>query len=156
MKNRNVITCAFAGHRQVHSAEVEKKVGEILEALLLLGDRFEFLCGGMGEFDSLCAAQVRRLKKEHSDKYIRLCLVTPYLLSKLDPLGKDLLLKYDEILFPSGIESVFWKQAIPARNRWMVDHADFLIAYVLYPWGGAYQTLCYAQKTGSWIFRLAV
>ena len=38
------------------------------------------------------------------------------------------------------------RYAITHRNRYMVDKADFVVSYVLHGWGGAAQTLEYAQQ----------
>ena len=53
---------------------------------------------------------------------------------------------YDEILFPGELEGVHYKAAITKRNRWLIDHVDYLIAYIYKDHGGAYTTLRYAQK----------
>ena len=36
--------------------------------------------------------------------------------------------------------------AISYRNRWMVESADVVVAYVLHDWGGAAKTLRYAKQ----------
>ncbi len=40
-------------------------------------------------------------------------------------------------MLPEGIEAVHPKYAIVWRNRWMLQRADYVIAYVTHPWGGA-------------------
>ena len=60
--------CTFAGHRQVFEPKIEERVKETLESLIGRGHRLVFLCGGMGQFDALCASAVRSLKKRHPEK----------------------------------------------------------------------------------------
>ncbi|MBR0425166.1 MAG: hypothetical protein IJK01_03485 [Clostridia bacterium] len=43
-----------------------------------------------------------------------------------------------------------WKMC---RNERMIDRSDVVIAYVSHSFGGAYQTLCYAQRKQKRIVR---
>lgn len=138
--------CTFAGHRQVFEPKIEERVKETLESLIGRGHRLVFLCGGMGQFDALCAGAVRWLKKKHPEKDIQLCLVIPYFSGKLNADRSFFQSLYDEILMPDGVEYAHYKAAIPKRNRWMVDQADCLISYIIRQYGGAYQTCRYAMK----------
>ena len=36
----------------------------------------------------------------------------------------------------------------------MVDMADVIVSYVMHDWGGAYQTLCYAKRSGKTVIQL--
>ena len=55
---------------------------------------------------------------------------------------------YDEVLYPLDSKT-YSKAAITQKNRWMIDNADILVAFV---WderrGGAMTTLKYAEKQG--------
>lgn len=53
---------------------------------------------------------------------------------------------YDEIVIPDEISGVYYKAAISKRNRWVVDHADYLITYITTDHGGAYNTFRYALR----------
>lgn len=55
------------------------------------------------------------------------------------------IIAFDDILFPE-IENIPKKYAILERNRWMIKHANFLIAYVDYSWGGAFKAFEFALK----------
>ena len=57
-----MLVCTFAGHRQVFAADVAQKARDALERLVEIDRELTFYTGGMGEFDSLCAAAVRRLR----------------------------------------------------------------------------------------------
>lgn len=52
---------------------------------------------------------------------------------------------YDSTVYPP-LEAVPRRFAITHRNRWMVDVADVVVAYVLHDWGGAATTLRYANQ----------
>ena len=56
-----MITCVFAGHRQIFKANISEKVKEALEKLIETESRIVFLNGNMGRFDDVCAGAVRIL-----------------------------------------------------------------------------------------------
>lgn len=96
-----------------------------------------FLLGGYGQLDALAAAVVREQKKQHPQ--IRSVLVLPYLDRTFDAAD------YDETVYPP-LENVPRRYAITRRNEYMADCADVIVAYVIHSFGGAYKTLCYAQR----------
>ena len=61
---------------------------------------------------------------------------------------------YDLILYPE-LENKPKRYAITYRNRYMVEVADYIIAYVTHDWGGAYATYQHAKKKGKTVFNLA-
>ena len=65
----------LCGHRQVFAADVAQKARDALERLVEIDRELTFYTGGMGEFDSLCAAAVRRLRARHPEARVRLYLV---------------------------------------------------------------------------------
>ena len=46
------------------------------------------------------------------------------------------------------------KAAIPARNRYMVEHAAYALCYIEHTWGGAAQTYKMAVKKGLTVLNL--
>ncbi len=60
---------------------------------------------------------------------------------------------YDSVVYP-GIEDKPPKFAITYRNRYMIDKADLVIAYINHEWGGAYKTYSYAKRKGKRIINL--
>ena len=54
--------------------------------------------------------------------------------------------QYDGIIIPDELIGVHPKAAIQKRNRWMVDRAELLIAFVSRDFGGAYETMKYARR----------
>ena len=51
-------------------------------------------------------------------------------------------------VYPDGFEKYHFKAAIPARNKFMVDNANYAICYVNHGWGGAAKTYERAKKKG--------
>jgi len=136
----------FCGHREILSGEdeIRKRLIEEVENLINKGAT-EFLLGGYGSFDYMCAGVVKELKQKYP--HIKSILVKPYLNKPFD----DWL--YDESEYPP-IENAPKKFAIIKRNEYMVDRADTLIAYVKYETGGAATTLRYAVKKNKAIIQI--
>lgn len=142
------MTVTFCGHREILSGEdeIRKKLAEEIEKTISLGAT-EFLLGGYGKFDYMCAGVVKNFKEKYP--FIKSVLVTPYLHSKFD------CWLYDESEYPP-IENTVKKFAIVKRNEYMVDKADIVIAYVKNQTGGAAATLKYALKKNKTIINIAL
>lgn len=128
----------FCGHSQIsQSEELEKWLYAITKNLIEKGAS-TFYLGGYGAFDRLAASVLRSQKKWHPQ--IELVLVLAYLNTRKQTSD------YDRTVYPS-LETVPRRFAISHRNRWMVEAADVVVAYVLHDWGGAATTLrCAKQK----------
>lgn len=150
-----MITCTFAGHREVYQSHISEKLEQEIEKILDLDESFRFLVGGMGDFDGLCASAVRKAKRSHPEKQISLELVMPYLTQELNE-SKDYYEQfYDDVIIPIELAGVHYKSAITKRNQWMVEQSSYLIAYVYRDFGGAYTTLQYAKKKGLQVVNIA-
>ena len=140
----------FCGHSNyIQNAQDETSILKILveEA----GDSpCEILLGGYGGFDAFAYDCVRKFKKDHSAT--KSVLVTPYLSVKEEGCLKN---HYDSIVYP-GLESVPPRYAISHRNRWLVEQADVVIAYVSHRYGGAYAMYLYAKRKGKKIYNLGL
>ena len=134
----------FCGHRDVFDPEaVGAWLIETVEELIREGADCFYL-GGYGQFDALAAAAVRKQKERYLE--IRSVLVLPYLDRSFDASA------YDETVYPP-LENVPKRYAISRRNEYMIDRSDVVIAYVTHSFGGAYKTLCYAQRKHKRIVR---
>ena len=147
--------CTFAGHREVYHPTIDEKLEKVIRELLQTDSEFIFYTGGMGEFDSRCASAVRLAKRQYPHLKIRLALVLPYMSNKLNTEKAYYEYYYDEIIIPEELCGVHYKAAIQKRNRWLVDRADCLIAYLFRDFGGAYETVKYAKKQGKPVINLA-
>lgn len=128
---------AFCGHREVDEAEqVRAWLRETVRRLAQAGAE-EFYMGDNGAFDRMAAGVVREIGREYPRA--KGILVLAYPDRRFDPKY------YDASVYP-GLETVPQRFAISHRNRWMIERADCVVAYVLYGWGGAAKTLEYAQR----------
>lgn len=62
--------------------------------------------------------------------------------------------RFDLTVYPE-LENVPPKYAISHRNRWMVEEADFIVAYVKHEYGGAYTMYRYAKRKGKVAYNIA-
>ena len=141
----------FCGHSQyVSSREDEQKILSLLAERV--GDRpAELYLGGYGAFDAFALLCGKKYRLTHPN--VKLILVTPYLTAKASSSPHETAC-YDATVYPA-LERVPPRLAILYRNRWMVEQADLIIAFVKHEWGGAYQTYCHAKKKQKEIFNLA-
>ena len=139
--------CTFAGHKEIYGTSTlqEKLKKEIINLIEQYGVN-TFYNGGKGGFDWLCAECINELKNDYP--FIKSYLILAYMPGKKNQFDIDLYKKFDDTLYPE-IEKTPPKFAIIKRNEWMIDKADFLIAYVEHNWGGAYRTLSYAKKQSN-------
>lgn len=106
----------------------------------------EFWSGGMGGFDRACEQTVRELRSSGEiGQDAQLWLIRPYSPEESGEKAQSLNEAYTGVLCPN-FKKFYYKGAIVKRNRWMVDHCDYMIACVAYIAGGSAQTLAYAQS----------
>lgn len=132
-------TCFFIGHREAPAAlrpclaaEVERHIAEYGVT--------DFTVGYYGGFDRLVAEVLREAKELHPN--VTLTLLIPYHPSERKisiPAG------FDRSFYPPGQETVPKRAAIVRANRYMVEHSDYLIAFVEHP-GNSRDLLEYAQQ----------
>lgn len=137
------MTVSFCGHKEILHNYIKEQIYVETEKLIISGAK-KFLLGGYGSFDYLAAKTLKSLKLQYP--HIESVIVLPYINKKY---AEDL---YDYSLYPP-IETVLPRFAITARNKWMVDNSDIVVAYV-YHSGGAEQTLKYAQRKNKTIIIL--
>ena len=146
------MTITFCGHPNFSfDNTVKEKLKELLLQEIRKNPACKFYLGGYGDFDSLCLSILKEIKADFPA--IELLFITPYLddnYSKLETAK----LYYDGIIYPP-LENVPRRFCISKRNEWMVDEADFVIAFVKYSWGGAAKTLEYAKRKKVGFFNLA-
>lgn len=148
------VRCALFGHSQIfQSDEVRKKLDEAIRKQIEENGVTEFFVGEQGEFDRMAAAAVRRAKTYAPD--IELNLIIPYRTNALQEHKEYYQQYFDTIIYPEPVWGCHYKAAITRRNRWMVEEASYIIAYVIRDFGGAATALRYAQKKNRNIMNLA-
>ena len=160
MENDPARSVCFTGHRKKH----------ITMALSVLWDRCErvaaslydqgfrtFICGGATGFDTLAASCVSRLRESRPD--MRLVLALPCLdqtrgwaETDLD-LYNGLVEQADRVLM---LAPHYYPGCMMVRNRFMVDHAGFCVAYLNGRRGGTASTIGYALQKKLPVLNLAV
>ncbi len=134
-------TCCFIGHREVRR-DISQSLDAAIERHIVRYGVTDFLVGNYGAFDRMSAAAVKRAKARYPQT--RLTLMLPYMPQR----GRALpdVEGYDSVLYPSEMDGVPLRLAIPRLNRLMVESSDYAIAYVLHSWGGAATTLERAKR----------
>lgn len=141
-------SCFFIGHREA-GEEVLPALENAVERHITELGVMEFIVGHYGGFDRMAAKAVIRAKARFPG--IHLSLLLPYHPAE-HPLETPS--GFDNTFYPPGMETVPRRLAIVRANRYMVDHAGFLIAYVWHPASNARNLLEYAQKRNVHITRI--
>lgn len=142
----------FCGHAHfLKSEEYERKILKILKEKV--GDQpADLYLGGYGDFDEFAYDCCAKYKKTYP--LVSLIFVSPYITVEYQ---KNYLeyrkKKYDEIIYPE-IEDKPLRFAISYRNKWMVEHADYIICGIDHDWGSAYKTYQYAKRMKKPIFNI--
>ena len=138
----------FCGHSDFYeTGDIKERVLSIINELAK-GEGVEFFLGGYGRFDSFAYEVAKEYQKEHTDS--KLIFVSPY---QTESYLKKRVEIYDESIYPLD-GKVPLKFAISYRNKWMVENADAVIAYVKRSIGGAYQTLKHALKHNKTVINI--
>ena len=142
------MTVTFFGHRYVQK-EIEPMLRSTLIDLIENHDCRLFYVGNQGGFDSM----VTRVLEELIALYpIKVFVVLAYL-----PQDGTLASSRSSIetIFPEGLESVPRRFAISHRNKWMIQHSDYVITHVVnHIASGAAQFKEYAEKQGKTVINL--
>lgn len=139
-------TCAFTGHRDLQADFSARKLKKTVETLIERGVD-TFYCGMAQGFD-LCAAEtVLKIKKRKP--LIKLIACVPCYNQERNFSEADkkryvkILKKVDENIL---LSDVYYNGCMLARNRYMADRADVLVAYLNKDSGGTAYTVRYFKK----------
>lgn len=133
-------TCFFIGHRDAKDSLLPALIAEVERHILEYGVT-EFVVGRYGRFDGLAAQAVKQAKERHPN--VTLIYLRPYHpADRADETPKG----FDGSFYPPGMERVPKRLAIVQANRYMVDHNDFLIAYVWHTASNSRELVEYAKK----------
>ena len=150
--------CAFSGHRIIPVAErpvLCEQLKQLIRAMYLKKGIRTFMAGGALGFDMLAEMMVMNVRNEFPD--IRLILAVPCADQDAKWRERDRLL-YREIL--ENVDRVdvlherYCNGCMQERNRYMVDRAAVLVAYLTHPSGGTAYTVRYAQSKGVPVINL--
>ena len=133
-------SCFFIGHREA-AEEIYPALYAAVEQHIVEYGVTEFIVGHYGGFDRLAASAVKAAKHLYPD--VKLILLLPYHPAEQPISTPD---GFDSTFYPPGMEGVPRKAAIIRANRYVVDHVDYLIAYVWHPASSARELVEYARK----------
>ena len=130
---------------------------QVILALLGRGYR-RFICGGATGFDTIAASSLVRLRAAHPE--IRLILALPCAdqtsawSDQNRVLHETIRAQADQVI---TLSPHYYRGCMMVRNRFMVDHADFCVAYYRdRGTGGTLSTIRMAMHRGLPVLNLAV
>ena len=139
--------CVFTGHRQIKDEFLAEKLEYAIERFLQEGVT-TFYCGMALGFDLLAAEKVIHLKTKYPSARLIACIPCSNQRDNYSPVDKkrylEILKKCDEEIC---LSDSYFKGCMHARNRYMVDRADCMIAYLKKQEGGtAFTVALFAKK----------
>lgn len=152
-------TCCFTGHRDIAEADkimIETQAEAVIQELYNKGVCF-FGVGGAIGFDTMMAELLFRLREE-SLPDIKVILVYPFdgFTNRWNEAHKELytvlLPKYDKVVCVERHPS---RYAFLTRDRHLVNHSAYCVAYCMRDTGGTAYTMKFAQKQGLIVYNLA-
>ena len=148
------MTIALTGHRVLGKQFSRAALQARLDELIATGADC-FLCGMALGFDLLCGEELAARKQAGAPLRLVACIPCadqPEGYAAADRARYERVLSAcDEkvVLFPSYENGCMF-----ARNRYMVDRCDALLAYLASPRGGTFYTVRYAEKRGKRVILL--
>ena len=133
-------SCFFIGHRRTPQSVLPELLAAVDRHIVEYGVR-EFVVGNYGEFDRIVVKALLRAKRQYPE--IILSLLIPYHPSQR---AVQLPAGFDNTFYPPEMEKVPRQYAIVRANRYMVEHADYLIAYAWHPASNATNLVAYAKR----------
>ena len=132
--------CTFFGHRDCPET-IKPKIRTAVIDLIENHGVTMFYVGNQGNFDRM----VRSVLKEVTTAYpeVGYAVVLAYMPSTKTVNNYE---DFSDTMLPEGIERVPKRYAIPWRNKWMITHADYVVAYTLHTYGGAAKFVALARK----------
>jgi len=141
-------SCTLTGHRELPADFDNKILYNTLESLLLEGCD-TFFCGMAEGFDLLSLGLLLELK----DRYhftVEACVPFRGQEKNFSPRNRELYFDYLQKCDKITVLSDTYKKGIfLARDRYMVDECDVVLAYLTKQSGGTYYTVNYAKSRGK-------
>lgn len=142
-----MLSCTFFGHKDTPK-EIEPTLRSTLVDLIENKNVLKFYVGNHGNFDYMIKNCLIELKAFYSIDYAVVLAYLPG--SKYEPEEKS----PDDTILPDGIEAVPRKFAINYRNKWMIEHSDYVVTYVRHTFGGAAQFKKLAERKNKTVISI--
>lgn len=136
------MTCTFFGHHD-SSILLKEKLEYKIDFFIKEKSVTHFYIGNHGNFDAMALQCILKLKEKYS--FITYEIVLAYIPNEQ---------MNHPTIYPEGIENTPKRFAICFRNRWMVNHSDYIISHITRNFGGAYQFITYAEKRGKTVIKI--
>ena len=142
--------CSFFGHRELFSKtdDIAQQLKTIITDLVEKGVD-TFYVGNHGDFDRISSRVACDLKTLYPQ--IKVVLILSYA-NELQHIKNP----SDDFYLPPEIESAPKRACIVRKNQWVVEHSDFIVAYVKYPFGGTAKAIEYARKKNKKVIEVKV
>lgn len=160
-------TCCFTGHRAAklpwryyerdpRCLDLKARLYDAVDAVYSDGVD-HFICGMADGCDLYFCEAVLRLKADHPEVFLEAAVPFPGQADNWSNVEKD---RYDSFLGACDKITLLQEEYTPGcmmkRNRYMVDHADLIIACYDGKPGGTLNTLRYAIEKGIQIVQLPI
>lgn len=153
----DIYTVSLFGHRQLSNPiDTINIITEEAKLLIRSKEYVEFLVGRNGEFEICAASAIKRAQKALDYGNSALVLVLPYMSKEYRQNTASFEGYYDEIEICQEAADSHFKAGFQVRNRLMVDRSDLIICCIEHKFGGAYQTVKYAQAKKKTIKNIAI
>lgn len=136
-------SCTFFGHRDARE-DIKPILRSVVIDLIENHGVDRFYVGNNGNFDGMVYALLAELSTTYPISYT---IVLAYL-------PRNDLCDTRHTLLPEGIERVPPRFAIMWRNKWMIDHSDYVVTHVKYNCGGAAECKAMAESKGKKIINI--
>ena len=146
-------TCAVTGHRVLYKDFDRSKLKDIFLKTVEIG--FDtYLIGMALGFDTECFNILEEIRKEKPIKIIACipCLKQDYRFTLEQKKEYERMLNSADEKFYLGQD--YTKDCMIKRNKFMVDNASLLVAYLKRDFGGSYTTVKYAEKQNVQIINI--
>ena len=139
--------CSFFGHRENIKLDCNR-VCDVILKLIHEQNISRFYVGNQGEFDKTVYHAFCALAPRYPN--ISFAVVPAF--------SSDLRYKICNsvhLLLPQGIENINSRDAIPYRNRWMIERSVFIVSYITHTNSNAARFAGEAAKQGCTVINLA-
>jgi len=161
------LACTFTGHRSAklpwgyresdpRCLDLKRRINDTLEAVWEAGFT-HFICGMAEGCDLYFCEAVLALRSEHPEITVEAAIPFSGQADRWPRAQKE---RYDRLISECDKQTLLQTEYTPGcmmkRNRYMVDHADLLIACYDGQTGGTLNTMRYAIEQGKEILHLAI
>lgn len=142
------MTCTFFGHSHIFE-DIKPSLTAAITDLIENRGVTRFYVGTHGAFDDMCFKVLSELSAQYPGiDYAKVLARVPG--------GKRTdIADYTKTVVPEGLENAHPKYRINYRNNWMINKSQFVITYIVNPFGtGAAQYARKAEKAGKTVIKL--